>query len=492
MCTSPRQLPTAVQLHILSLLPLNEQALSGRFVCPDASSALCSTASLSQPLPPHAASWAQEAARTLVRQLPFGRKLQLLCTAAASGSTANLDVAWAVVQPSIFPELPHSKGALHLTSFSESALQAGRPRVLGWLMQQCPGMLESEQVLRSAATHCDLAGLQAVWQMLEEGYGRGVVRQPYLTYMELSAAAGSATPDAVPKVAWVREKGGHECRLQPSIAEEAVRGGQMGTLRWLRDQGCPIEAAALACALRHLDLASVQWLVDEGLCSLPTASERPSLWGHLLETAARGPDGVAKLQWLQQRGAPPLDRGDTLLVLVRAAGRAGQVEVMQHLLAAYGPTAVLQSDPAMYGPTLAGDVAGSGCVPLAECMRRAGMDFNTVAYVDAGRQGHLPMVRWLALEAGLSAAGLPGRDLKPSWGSGPATQLLTAGTCWRRCSCWWAPGSAGGARETCSMPPHDGATWPWCSTCCSSCRSRNVSCAGESWRLRLRQTARRC
>ena len=111
-----RQLPIALQLHILSLLPPNERALSGRFVCREAwitfSEPQHCTASLSQPLPPHAVAWAVEAGQQHMRQLPFWHKLQLMCTAAASGSEANLEVALALLQPSIFSEVWNAAGRI--------------------------------------------------------------------------------------------------------------------------------------------------------------------------------------------------------------------------------------------------------------------------------------------------------------------------------------------------------------------------------------------
>ncbi len=101
------QLPPALQLHILSFLPPNDRALSGRLVSPDAAVGLREhyTASLFQPLPPHAVTWAVEAGQQHMRHLPFWHKLQLLRTAAASGSEANLEVALALYQPRTFPEL---------------------------------------------------------------------------------------------------------------------------------------------------------------------------------------------------------------------------------------------------------------------------------------------------------------------------------------------------------------------------------------------------
>ncbi len=97
-----RQLPTSVQLHVLSLLAPNDRALCGRLACRDAAEGLngpqhC-TASLYQPLPPHAVPWAVEAAQQHVRQLSFRHKLQLLTKAAASGCEVNLEVALALMQ----------------------------------------------------------------------------------------------------------------------------------------------------------------------------------------------------------------------------------------------------------------------------------------------------------------------------------------------------------------------------------------------------------
>ncbi len=97
------QLPTALQLHILSFLTPNDRALSGRLVSPDAARALSEpqhcTASLSQPLSPHAAPWALAAAQQHLRPLPFWRKLQLLCAATASGSVVNLEVTLTLLCP---------------------------------------------------------------------------------------------------------------------------------------------------------------------------------------------------------------------------------------------------------------------------------------------------------------------------------------------------------------------------------------------------------
>ncbi len=74
-----RQLPPALILHVLKLLLPNEQALSGRFTCRDARNGLSDpqqcTATLSQPLPPHAAPWDQAAWQQHIREHPYLQKL---------------------------------------------------------------------------------------------------------------------------------------------------------------------------------------------------------------------------------------------------------------------------------------------------------------------------------------------------------------------------------------------------------------------------------
>ncbi len=266
-----RQLPSALQLHVFSFLPPNGRALSGRMACRDAAEGLSGpqhcTASLSQPLPPRAVPWALEAGQQHVRQLPFRHKLQLLCTAAASGSEVNLEVALALLQPSIFPELLHNLEGAYTRQGSNAdpgvvAVKAGHPQLLGWLLHHCPALLHPVKVLEVAATHCNLAGLQAVWEALQGQRDWGTVRSPELCQGTLDAAARSHTPDALDKVRWLLETGSG--RLGAQVIEAAIGSGDLGRLRWLQERWCVLaEHDQLSAALRHADLGVVQWLVDE-------------------------------------------------------------------------------------------------------------------------------------------------------------------------------------------------------------------------------------
>ncbi len=389
-----QHLPTSLQLHILSFLPPNDRAFSGRLAFREANETLSTDpsciASLSQPLPAHAEAWAVQVGQQHVHSLTFQRKLGLLSAAAASGSEVNLEVALALLRPSIFPEMllpgytfrfgmnnptPLNPGA--------AAVKAGHLHLLGWLLRHCPSLASAPGVLAAAAEHRDLPGLKEVCGVLRADPNQGV----------LDAAAGSATPDAVAKLEWLLALPGSACSLRESTAEAAAITGNLGVLRWLKGQGCPMATeGALREALQHAGVPIAQWLVDEGGCRLPEAGARGA-WKGLLEGAAGGPGGVAKLQWLQGRGAPPLDSEvDQQLIntLAYNAAFSGQVEVVRYLLAAHGPAAVFA-----FPDAVAHAGARSGSIPVVECLREAGLRFSNRAYQGAAEAGSVAMVRWL-------------------------------------------------------------------------------------------------
>ncbi len=392
-----QHLPTALQLHVLSFLPPNDRALSGRLAFREANDALSKdpscVASLSQPLPVHAEAWAVQAGQQHVHSLAFQRKLGLLSTAAASGSEVNLEVALALLQPSIFPEMllpghtfrnginnpaPPNPGVV--------AVKAGHLHLLGWLQRHCPSLASAPGVLEAAAEHCDLAGLQEVWGLMSV--------EPNQHMWVLEAAAGSATPDAVAKLEWLMAVPGSTSRLQGSTAAAAARAGNLGVLQWLKGRGCAMATVGpLQAALQHAGLAIAQWLVDEGGCRLPGPGARGT-WEQLLDRAAQGPDGVAKLQWLLGRGAPPLDSEadkGRITTLALSAAFSGQVEVVRYLLAVHGPATVLALPDAA-----AHMAAHSGSIPVVECLLEAGLRFSSNAYKGAAEAGSVAMVRWLA------------------------------------------------------------------------------------------------
>ncbi len=375
-----------------------------------------------------------------MRQLPFLHKLQLLCTAAASGSEVNLEVALALLQPSIFPEVLNRHCGLWPTGGGElrpgeAAAKAHHPQLLQWLTCHCPRLMAYRgATLCAVAQHCDLAGLQVAWELLSS---KDSDVNWALSQEVLSAAAESSTPDAMAKMEWVLravatgagegKTEGSFCNLTASTAAAAARSGDLGRLRWLRDRGCPTshgaghgepvrELRVLGAALEHADLAVAQWLVDKAGCGLPgmdsdvsaeERDQRDKAWTFLLQVAAKGPNAGAKWRWLQERGGPSVAGAEPGLVkeLALAAVRAGQVEAVQYLLSVLGAGKVL----GVGRDALSEAAVRSGSIPVSECLQQAGLVLSHEAYVRAA--GKLPFVRWLALEAKVSAAKGTWRDL---------------------------------------------------------------------------------
>ncbi len=428
------QLPPALQLHILSLLPPNDRALSARLVSPDAAAALSGpkhcTVFLYQPLPPHAAPWGLpvEGGQQVVRQLPFRHKLQLMCMAAASGSEVNLEVALALLQPSIFPELlqlQYYRNPFGVRDPGVAAVRAGRPQLLPWLLRHCPWLVTPPIVLSAAVLSCDLAVLQATWEALQ---GARASSAPTPLQVRVDTAAGSLHPDAVAKMEWLLAVGKGSCSLQENTAAAAAISGDLGRLRWLRERGCPMgedcmrrpypgRGATVLGALEHADLAVAQWMVDEAGVELPVAAvggwedtAGTRAWGLLYQAAARTPDAVAKWQWLQSKGGPPLQGAEADLALM-AAG-AGQLQAVQYLLSLVPPPGpggqgLVQGNPEHFGAA----AAASGSIPMAEFLRQAGATFGPstlgVAYKHGRDHGrNMGMVRWLATAGGVRADSL--------------------------------------------------------------------------------------
>ncbi len=357
-----------------------------------------------------------------MRLLPFRRNLDLLSPAASSGVESNLEVALAVFQPSIFPALLQSHGYGSMVGGRDpgvAAVKAGHLQLLGWLLRHCPGLLDATSVLEAAARYCDLAGLQAAWGALQcvTTGAKGIC--PTLGQGVLDAAAGSVTPDAVAKMQWVLQAGGGSCSLADSTARSAVRSGGLDALRWLWECGCPVYRESMHDLFGLASLAMAQLLVDEAGFELPAprgeaVGERHvwyDVWDDLQLCTVRGPDAAAKLTWLQEREAPLLEasRGSKLLIrLAMSAAKAGNADVLHHLLLSLGPEQVA-GHPDWDG------AAGSGSIPVLECLRQAGARLTPNAFRMAARRGHLPTLRWLVVEAGLSVARLNLWDVALQW-----------------------------------------------------------------------------
>ncbi len=297
---------------------------------------------LAEPLLPNDLPAAKAAGLQQMRKLHYAQRTQLLCAAAASGSEVNLRFALALLKPSVFPEVLQGRrtpdpyenedDVVNFPDSGVAAVRAGHLQSLGLLLHHCPGLVCRQAALEEAAKCCDLPGLQAAWEVLTSRHDNSSSNadsssascsedsnrsfyddMPYLGQGVLDAAAESATPDAVAKMQWILVDGdSNGCYAAPSTAAAAARFGDLDRLRWLREQRCCVtDSEVLESALQHADLAVAQWLVDEAGCELPgKGGGGGKEWYPLMEAAAKGQDGVAKLRWLEERGAPPLQQAD--------------------------------------------------------------------------------------------------------------------------------------------------------------------------------------
>ncbi len=306
-----------------------------------------------------------------MQQLPFRHKLQLLCTAAASGSEVNLEVALALLRPSVFPGLLQSWQSYEGPDPGVAAVKAGRPQLLGWLLHHCPALVNPQKVLEAAWLHCNLAGLKMAWEALQGGPGGSNDPLPVVSPLGVFEQSIAACFDAIAKSEW----------LDAVVAESSVDGEDV-LLSALRNAG-------QAIAVRNEALRDVS-----------------------LQQAASSSDGVEKLQIVRALGADD----EQLLRGLPSALEAGQMEVVHYLLSLPGAVRVLQRDTGQ----LAEIAARSGSIPLLVFLRDSGLVLTHVTYVRAARAGSVGLVRWLACEGGVSAAGLPLEKVVGGWPSGAA------------------------------------------------------------------------
>ncbi len=421
---STRQLPPDLQLHILSLLPPNEIACTARLTSKGAAQRFSTphhlTAFFSLPLPPHvtAPCWIH-AVQPAAHSLSHKQRLLLPSTAARSGSTTNLALAWELLQPCLLSQLLQSGHyTRHLSVCGidpgVAAATAGHVHLLPWLLIHNL-TLPSTRILAAAAQHCNLASLRTAYQLICEHSARSIssgstgAGNPQRTRVDLllrdsvlDAAAASLTQDANEKVAWLLEQQQqqqqqHDSRagvssettalccspklsLRPATAVAAAAAGNLHLMQWLRQQGCKMgRYEVLASALRHGDLAAVRWLVEEAGCSLPAAHQ------HGLPVAAAASGSVPLLKWLLARGVVPVT--ESAMVAAAAAGALDAVRFLHHECGQELTRAVFSA------------ACGSGCIPTAAFLHQAGCPMGHNAYLSTAQRGDAAMVTWLAAEA---------------------------------------------------------------------------------------------
>ncbi len=420
---NPSALLPELRLRILSLLPPNDLALSGRLSCKEAAQHFTEpqhqTARLSLPLPCHAATtlWCVEAAEGVMRQLSLVHKLRLPGCAAASGCEANVEFALQLLQPHVFPELLHTGhyrdlamlGMGPMTDVGSPAVASGLAHLLPALEQRCPGLLNPGRTLEAAAQHCDLAGLQAAWEVLGQRLrhelsqcSRGLEQSESQADLQreaqavwrriLTAAAASPTPDALAKMAWALHKGhaygdAHVPVEHEDVCGAAAASGDLARLAWLRERGgFPwVTVETLAAVMQHADLNFIQVLEREGGYLPPVGDQAWSRRETALAAAAAARDSAAKLHWLGGRVLQPL----STRFLVYHAALHSNWEALAVLL-----------EPEHRPPR-----APPGAEPMpAEQLQQEGRRLSSICFACAFFNGNLDMLRWL-LQAGCQRIG---------------------------------------------------------------------------------------
>ncbi len=326
-----------LRLRILSLLPPNDVVLGGRLSSKDAAQRFSEphhrTVHLaSQPLPGHVVdtAWCVEAARAATTQLTFRHKLLLLIRSPVSGCEANVEFMLQLMQQQLFPELlrtdhylkvvppPWRTWGINFTDLGSAAVASGLARLLPSLEQRCPGLLDPAATLQAASRHCDLAGLQAAWEVLGErmistvqglatAWRSGEQQVAEVLQCMLAAAADSLTADAVAKMDWVLDKGrvyGMGCNAD--VWRAAAASGDLARLQWLQKNGFSLSLQELLNVLmEHASLEAIQQLEQEGsFMQLPPPDGEYWSSGAAVYTAAcSSTDSAAKLRWLVARGA---------------------------------------------------------------------------------------------------------------------------------------------------------------------------------------------
>ncbi len=436
--TMCRHVPRHIIVSVLQLLPHNDFVLNGRLVCQDAAQSFSDpehrTVRLSEPLSEHAdqqmciLGW-----RNNLCHLTFLHKLRLPAIAAASGSEANLAIAWALLQPSLFDELcpgiQNSEQGIpispyfqygagnHMDWYPESpcdldpgaaALEAGHQHLLSWLLRhRVP--LDPGRTLAAAARHCSLAGLQAVSELLlGRPPGEAVFPVRALDHPAAArAAVQSRSPDAAAKAAWLCGQAPNSEEAHLAAAMGAAEAGDVELLRcWpfaldlphvlQLDKGCKV----LGAALGRSSPATADFLVDEAGCRLPAEEDysgRADVW-----IGAAGGGSVEAMRWLRERGVALPDESCRLMLRV---AETGQLDAVRFLHEGCG----VQLDQGIPG------AARSGSIPLVTFMLGAGARKEKAAYHCAALGGHADMLRWLAQEARVPFSDVTARDVINRW-----------------------------------------------------------------------------
>ncbi|PNH07776.1 Ankyrin repeat domain-containing protein [Tetrabaena socialis] len=333
------------------------------------------------------------------------------------------------------------------TNLACGAARGGHVGLMDWLLQRFGlgrGAGWVAALLEAAAEGCDLPTLQRLYHCTHR---QG--EQPPVEVLKgivgiAAAAAGSPTPDWQAKVEWLEElcvpaSSSDACAKAASrpdaldrltwlrgrgypwgwqATEAAAAAGNVGALRYLLAEGCPVDKAMFGAAAGAGQLVSLQalhehragihpnrwygafkpaaraghlpvmsWLYDTQLVAPEWLVENGT--GMLTDAARLG--SVEMLAWLRERGCVWDDR------ILIAAAEAGSQEAIEWLVAQGYPT----EEPGGAGDDPYIPAALQGDWATLACLHRLGCPWQPsgVAFTSAARWGQVPVLRRL-LELG--------------------------------------------------------------------------------------------
>lgn len=449
-------LPQALLFDVLKLLPPQELACNGRRLFKAAAAYFSELADrtvwLSVPMAPCVARSWRAGAEPGLAQLPLASKLAFLSTAAASGCQANLEAAWALLQPALVPEwLPpasrhytdmyRKKGGLlaDVPDPGAAAATAGHLHLLPWMLEQRLPLAPVSTML-TVAYRGDLAALQDTVALMRSHWADRELFGTYTVLQLMESAAQGGGPHAPDKLTWLRalyfavNPGGEDpdwglrtLAPEPLFATDTLPALRWIWGRWARDRRAQQDLPTLLLtAIRFSKREVVEWLVNDAGCPLPGAPRGGVPRGPpaVEDEATEEERPVANLVWLQQQGADVrrMPRQDAEDLLAGAVG-GGQLRLARYLHEECG-VGLGRASPY--------NAVRSGSVEMATWLRAAGRAPEPGAYTEACSSGDLPMLRWLLHDAATPLGDvtlLRVMELWPGKGLLGAVQLLAEAGC---------------------------------------------------------------
>jgi hypothetical protein len=154
--------------------------------------------------------------------------------------------------------------------------------------------------------------------------------------------------------------------LTPELCAEAAK-GDLETLQWLRQQGCPWDSLTCATAAKANRKDIIEWARENGCPWDGTACVGAAIGGHL-----------ELLQWLRQQGCP------WNAYTCAGAARAGHKHIIEWVIA----------NGYSWEQNTCSGAAEGGHLELLQWLREKGCSWNEATCSGAAKGGHLNVLQW--------------------------------------------------------------------------------------------------